>query len=110
MKALFDRLEIFDVERGWDRYNRISSVEERVDALGIETLNMLGEFGEFANELKKARRDKNFRKELLAEELTDMFIFLMKLSLILDIDLEEEFNKKMSVNEGRFAHFVKKEK
>lgn len=107
MKEIIDRLERFDKPRGWDRYNRISSEQERVEALGIETLNMLGEFGEFANELKKARRDKNFRKDLLAEELTDVFIFLLKISKVLDIDLEEEFNKKMDVNEERFSHFKK---
>jgi NTP pyrophosphatase (non-canonical NTP hydrolase) len=36
--------------------------------------------------------------EEVKEELADIFIYLMKLSMILDADLEEEFFKKRERN------------
>ena len=36
-----------------------------------------------------------------------MFIFLLKISMGLDVDLKEEYFKKMKLNEERFKHFKK---
>lgn len=66
---------------------------------------MVGEVGEFANELKKVvRGDVPYekRKAALAEELTDTFIYLIKIAAQTGIDLESEYLKKLEKNRQRF--------
>lgn len=66
---------------------------------------MVGEVGEFANELKKiVRGDAPYeeRKAALAEELTDTFIYLVKIAAQTGIDLESEYLKKLEKNRQRF--------
>ena len=66
---------------------------------------LVGEVGEFANELKKVvRGDVPYeeRKAALAEELTDTFIYLMKIAAQTGIDLEAEYLKKLEKNQHRF--------
>jgi NTP pyrophosphatase (non-canonical NTP hydrolase) len=66
---------------------------------------MVGEVGEFANELKKiVRGDSSYeeRKAALAEELTDTFIYLIKIAAQTGIDLESEYLKKLEKNRQRF--------
>lgn len=70
---------------------------------------MVGELGEFANELKKVvRGDASYeeRKPVLAEELTDTFIYLIKIAAQADFDLESEFLKKLDKNRQRFPRLV----
>lgn len=66
---------------------------------------LVGEVGEFANELKKVvRGDAPYeeRHAALAEELTDTFIYLMKIAAQTGIDLESEYLKKLEKNRRRF--------
>ena len=66
---------------------------------------MVGEVGEFANELKKiVRGDASYeeRKSALAEELADTFIYLIKIAAQTGIDLESEYLKKLEKNRRRF--------
>jgi len=66
---------------------------------------LVGEVGEFANELKKVvRGDAPYeeRKAALAEELADTFIYLMKIAAQTGIDLETEYLKKLEKNWHRF--------
>ena len=55
-KDIHTRLESFDQSYGWDRYNRIENDTERFSFAQDEILNMLGELGELANEIKKQKR------------------------------------------------------
>lgn len=66
---------------------------------------LIGEVGEFANELKKVvRGDAPYeeRQAALAEELTDTFIYLIKIAAQTGIDLESEFLTKLEKNRRRF--------
>lgn len=66
---------------------------------------MVGEVGEFANELKKVvRGDASYeeRKAALAEELADTFIYLLKIAAQTGIDLESEYLTKLEKNRQRF--------
>ena len=107
MKKLLDALEKFEAARGWDAYNRIETDEERLLELRNTAFYLIGELGELANEIKKGIRDQKYNDEHIKEEITDVFMFLMKLSRIAKMDLEAEFYKKLAHNEERFAHFVK---
>ena len=67
---------------------------------------LIGEVGEFANELKKVvRGDASYeeRQAALAEELTDTFIYLIKIAAQTGIDLESEYLKKLEKNRRRFT-------
>ncbi len=107
LQAIIDRQRAFDAARGWNAYDQELSEEEFVKALHYTTVNMLGELGEFANEVKKSHREGSLRISELREELTDTFIYLLKLSLLLDMDLNAEHEKKVAKNEIRFAHHKK---
>lgn len=66
---------------------------------------LVGEVGEFANELKKVvRGDSTYEdsRNSLAEELADTFIYLMKISAQTGMDLEAEFLSKLEKNSQRF--------
>lgn len=66
---------------------------------------LIGEVGEFANELKKVVRGDSPYEESqvrLAEELTDTFIYLVKIAAQTGIDLESEYLKKLEKNRRRF--------
>lgn len=69
---------------------------------------MLGELGEFANVLKKVvRGDVSYEQAepQLHEELTDVFIYLMKVAGQSGVDLEARYLEKLKKNESRFAHW-----
>lgn len=87
--------------------------DENVEMLEFLLVSLFGEAGETANIVKKiARGDFKIsdKKETLSEEITDIFIYLIKLVYQLDIDLEAEYFKKMNKNEQRFERYETEEK
>ncbi len=107
LQAIIDRQREFDAAHGWAHYDRELSDEQLVEELYRGTVHLLGELGEFANDVKKSHRESGLRKDELREELTDTFIYLIKLSLLLDMDLETEHKKKIEKNYARFEHHKK---
>lgn len=84
--------------------------DSNIEMLEFLLVSLTGEVGEFANIVKKiARGDFELEevKDNLREELTDIFIYLMKLSYQLDIDLEESYLNKKKKNEERFTSYEK---
>lgn len=72
---------------------------------------LLGELGEFANEVKKiVRGDTEYSESLsaLKDELADVFVYVVKLANQMDIDLEHEYLRKLEINEKRFRAFERK--
>ncbi len=66
---------------------------------------MMGEVGETANIIKKIIRGDVLLDDVklsLEEEIADMFIYIMKMSYQLDIDLEKAFLSKLEKNKSRF--------
>jgi NTP pyrophosphatase (non-canonical NTP hydrolase) len=77
--------------------------------LPFQTLCMVGEMGEFANEVKKAVRayngafvGNNELREKLCEELTDGFIYMMNIAEILSMDMQWWYDHKREINRLRF--------
>ena len=83
------------------------NVDQKIEFLKDMTIALTGELGEFANTIKKVSRDwKNLREEpsqkmidKLKDELTDCFIYLVILSNILKMDVQEEYMKKVRFND-----------
>jgi len=102
MQEIINHLKIFDKERGWNSYDKALTRDEKIKNLYMTVTHMLGEFGEFANIVKKCHRDNEWHEDKLKEELVDTFIFLLKISMTLNMDIKEEYFKKMKINEERF--------
>jgi NTP pyrophosphatase (non-canonical NTP hydrolase) len=71
-------------------------------------LAMCGEAGEFANVVKKIQRgslDPNSpeTRVRLAEELTDVFVYMLNIAATLDIDLLKMYEIVRAKNEIRFT-------
>ena len=71
---------------------------------------LAGEVGEFANLVKKRHREKVAGKDYHAlyqqeikEELIDVFIYVLILGNLLEMDIEEQFYRKSAINSKRFS-------
>jgi NTP pyrophosphatase (non-canonical NTP hydrolase) len=95
-----------DFESNKDRYNQISR-----DLIGI-----FGEIGEFANLVKKINLQMDYKNGMsveelgkeetaLQEELVDTFIYLIRLSKLVKVDLEKAFLAKVESNARKYAKF-----
>lgn len=82
--------------------------EGHISVLLELTVALAGEVGEFANNAKKVARGDfqlDAARPELASELADIFIYVLKLSSQLGIDLESAFREKLHNNEKRFRKF-----
>ena len=88
---------------GWNRYEKCETTEEILDFMQHFVLVMVEELGEFSRVRKGFLRDhQGFDTEALKHELVDMFVYLMQACMALNMDLEEEYKRKMRNNEKRF--------
>lgn len=84
--------------------------DSNIEMLEFLLVSLTGEVGETANIVKKVVRGDfklDDKKEELQEEIADVFIYLLKLSYQLDIDLEQAYMKKMKKNWERFVRYEK---
>lgn len=92
---------------------KFSNSKDKYDQITKDLVGLFGEIGEFSNIVKKMNiknekhekyeLDTALAEELLGEELTDCFIYILRLSEILEIDLEDSFLKKLKRNNERYA-------
>ncbi len=85
------------------------------DRIQYATIALAGEVGEFSNFLKKILREKNFSGKIdethvasMKEELIDVFIYLIILSVILKVDIPKAYFEKMEFNKKKYTKFEKK--
>lgn len=108
--------ELVDVQKNFDEKHqgrfdwsqRIS--EDNIYLLEHLLVAYIGEIGEFANIVKKVSRGDlslDEAKALMQDELADIFIYLIKISYQLDIDLEICFKNKVKKNKKRFKNYEK---
>jgi deoxycytidine triphosphate deaminase len=104
-----DRLHGFPVDLPDD--------EARCNQLSKDLIGLMGEIGEFANELKKvelAITQPSYAgpplvaaEPALRTELADAQIYLLRLAHLLRVDLEEAVLEKMRLNDERYAYLRK---
>lgn len=103
IKELFEIQRDFDRRIGWNRYERCATTEDVLDFMQHFVIVMVEELGEFSRVRKEFLRDKRgFDTAALKHELVDIFVYFMQACMALNMDLEEEYKKKMSNNEERF--------
>ncbi len=113
-----DLNEIVKIQNEFDKSHGFSNEFSREALTGI-ALALMGECGELANLIKKYNRAEQFGgKNSLAdkdrdyleearEELADILVYLMKFSMILGADLEQEYLKKIEKNKIKLKDFEK---
>ncbi len=113
IKDIVEFQKEFDKKHNW--INEHEKQDEKfMERLQYATIALAGEVGEFSNILKKIIRDKNLDGKIdqtrigdMKEELVDVFIYLIILSIILKMDLGKEYFDKMKKNEERFVKYKK---
>lgn len=94
-----------------------SSERQKFDQLTKDLVGLFGEIGEFSNIVKKINikldRPEIYKFDLelekvLNEELVDSLIYILRISAILQIDLEAELLKKMQFNATRYEYLKEK--
>jgi len=84
--------------------------DDNIDSLEHLLVCIMGELGEFSNIVKKIKRGDfklSDKTNELTDELADIFIYLLKISNQMDIDLEKSFFDKLEKNKKRFKHYKK---
>jgi NTP pyrophosphatase (non-canonical NTP hydrolase) len=108
--------DIVNLQKDFDATHQINFpwsepvTEKNPELLSFLVLSLSGEVGELANNVKKViRGDRSLSdaKNEISEELTDVFIYILKLSYQLDIDLEQAYLQKLNINRQRFKPFEK---
>jgi len=104
----------FDLEHGF-RITR-SPMIAKYNQVSHELIGLIGEIGELANIVKKLNvlidngMDINIetvseKEANIHEELVDVFIYLIRISDIFELDLEKEYLKKMIKNIEKYRDF-----
>ena len=105
----------FDENHGWTHNS--NTISEKLDFINKDIIGLVGEIGEFSNLVKKLNLinnrfstnelDKKFHEfsPKLQEELIDAFIYLIRLSSHLNMDISQEYNKKLNINKVRFEEY-----
>ena len=99
LAALEVRLSEFAERRNWIQYH---SPKNLTMALAGEVGELLAEF-QWLTEEQSSESTLTPSQALKVEgEVADVFIYLVRLSTVLGIDLIAAANRKITVNEGRF--------
>ena len=104
----------FDDKHGWIRGSEHND-EEFLKNLQYSVIGLTGEAGELANFAKKLLRERHstgkfsdVHLESMREELIDVFIYLIILSVVLKVDVAKKYYEKMEFNQKKFERFEKK--
>lgn len=112
LNKIIEIQENFDSKHGWSS-KEIKNIDLLIESLQDDTIGIVGELGEFANILKKIKREQYEDKERyfteryndLHEEIVDVFIYLIRIVSTLNIDLEKEYFRKIVFNIERFRKY-----
>lgn len=93
----------FDRKRGWNQYEKCETPKEILDFMQHFVLVMVEELGEVARLRKQVLRDsKSLSVKGLKDEIVDLFVYLIQASIALDMNLDEEYLRKMKESGQRF--------
>jgi len=112
LNELIEFQKRFDKDHGLD-WSDLSE-EQKIEKLSRIAVALSGEIGEFCNLVKKVLREYDRTGKLpdedmnekLREELTDIFIYILKAAgQLLGMDLEKWYFEKMNYNARRFEKY-----
>jgi len=97
LAELRDALRRFAAERDWDQFH---SPKNLASALVVEAGELLERFQWLSEEQSRALSAKD--KEKVAEEMADVFVYLIRLADKLDLDLLEVARDKIARNAEKY--------
>ena len=115
LREIIEKQKQFDKEHGWILEN--DDIDEVIKAINKDLIGLVGEIGEFANLVKKINliADKensdetleayNCFADKLSEELIDSLIYLIRISIHMNIDITSTYLKKLNFNRERFNKY-----
>ena len=93
-----NQVKDFVEKRNWTKYHTIKNL---IQALGIEVAELSEIF--LFKDLKKSQIMREPKlMEKISDEIADIFIYLISLVNVLDLDLTTAFLKKMSKNQKKY--------
>src|SRR5690606_594293 len=103
MQKIQTVIQTFSKERDWDKHHNPKNLAM---ALSVETAELVEIFQWLDFEQSKhLTRDK---KEHLKEEIADIAVYLLRICMAYNIDLEEAILEKMKKNEKKYPLFDSK--
>lgn len=113
LQTLLKMQREFDRRHGWS-LDAVPS-DQRLDVFEREIVGLIGEVGELANLVKKARLDVDRFTTAseafdqiangMREELVDILIYLLRLFQLSEADIAMEYENKVKMNIERFKKF-----
>ena len=97
LRALQERLAVFAAERDWEKFH---SPKNLAMALSVEAAELVEEF-QWLTEQQSLVLDAE-RRERVRLELADVFIYLLRISDRLGIDLLAAADAKIALNERKY--------
>lgn len=97
LKELQDKLLAFARERDWEQFH---SPKNLVMALSVEASELLEHF-QWLTEAQSESLSETKRQEV-GHEMADIFIYLLRLSERLDIDVLEMVEQKIKINHEKY--------
>jgi NTP pyrophosphatase (non-canonical NTP hydrolase) len=102
MQKIQNLIKTFSKERNWDKHHNPKNLAM---ALSVETAELVEIFQWL--DLEQAKHLTNDKKEHLEEEIADIAVYLLRLCMAYEIDLQEAIIKKMKKNEKKYPLFDK---
>ncbi|MDH5571590.1 MAG: nucleotide pyrophosphohydrolase [Gammaproteobacteria bacterium] len=103
LTELQKKLKAFAQERDWEQFH---SPKNLVMALSVEASELLEHF-QWLTEQQSSTLDTD-KKQEVAYEMADIFIYLLRLASELDVDLEKSVYEKIKINAEKYpVHKVK---
>ena len=97
IKKIEKVLKQFSVEREWEQFHSPKNLSM---ALSVEASELVEIFQWLTEEQSYALNDS--KKQHTKEEVADIAIYLLRICMKLDIDLEEAIFEKMKMNEEKY--------
>lgn len=103
LTEFFEVQRNFDQQVGWNKYEQCETPGQIAAFMEHLTLAIVDELGEISLVRKKFLRDGlNLDISTLRKEFVDLFIFVMQGSMVLKMNLEDDYNQRVKHNEQRF--------
>ena len=114
--------ELIKMQRAFDENHgfnpQIGNEKELFELISKDLIGLVGEIGEFANLCKKVNFQIDHiqqinteeviqKKQLMKEELVDIWIYFIRICNYLKVDFETEYLKKLEINKTKFEKFTK---
>ena len=103
VKNYQDKLKTFAEDREWEQFHSPKNI---ACALSVEASELLEIFQWLSSEQSQKLNEKQIGED--RDEISDVFLYLIKLADTLDINLSESLDQKMIKNEAKYpAEIVK---